>query len=90
MDTFQFLLICVAGWLNRNHQGVIAYLQEVPCRPYERTAKPSPEIANALGVTQRTVFAISVPGSDERGVIPMRVLVPLRRWTRRGAPRRRR
>jgi len=28
MNPFMFLLICVAGWMNRNQQDVIAYLQE--------------------------------------------------------------
>jgi len=28
MDPFAFLVICVAGWMNRNQQDVIEYLQE--------------------------------------------------------------
>jgi putative transposase len=28
VNSLQFLLICVAGWINRNQQSVIEYLQE--------------------------------------------------------------
>jgi len=28
MNPFAFLVICVVGWLNRNHLGVIEYLPE--------------------------------------------------------------
>src|ERR1035438_10736989 len=28
MNPFAFLVICLAGWMNRNHQEVIEYLQE--------------------------------------------------------------
>jgi hypothetical protein len=28
MNPFVFLVICVAGWMNRNQLGVIEYLQE--------------------------------------------------------------
>lgn len=28
MNPFAFLVICVAGWMNRNQQDVIEYLQE--------------------------------------------------------------
>jgi hypothetical protein len=28
VNPFAFLLICIAGWMNRNQQDVIEYLQE--------------------------------------------------------------
>ena len=28
MNPLSFLLVCVAGWMNRRHQAVIEYLQE--------------------------------------------------------------
>ena len=28
MNQFQFILLCLSGWINRNQQNVIEYLQE--------------------------------------------------------------
>lgn len=48
MDALRFVLVCMAGWMNRNQQLVIEYLQEEVKILKDAGIEPSPDRKNGL------------------------------------------